>query len=70
MDGLERELAGRALIVRLSVLSRIGRDVAYSHNVTSLPTFLIFDGQGNLVGRQTGFPKRDRIKTLIARETW
>jgi len=66
VDGLERELEGQARVVRLSVLGELGREVARRHGVMAVPTFLIFDGQGELIERQVGFPDRDRIKTLVA----
>jgi len=65
VDGLERELEGQARVVRLSVLSELGQQVAQRHDVRSVPTFLVFDGQGNLIERQVGFPDRGRIKALV-----
>jgi thioredoxin-related protein len=65
VDGLERELEGQARVVRLDVLTKLGREVAQSHDVRSVPTFLIFDGQGNLTDRQVGFPDRGRIRALV-----
>jgi len=67
VDGLERELAGQALIVRLSVLSKLEQEVIGRHGVRDVPTFLIFDGQGHLLERQRGFPNKKRIKALITR---
>jgi thioredoxin-related protein len=66
VDGLERELEGQARVVRLSVLGKLGREIAQRHGVMAVPTFLIFDGQGELIERQVGFPDRDRIRTLVA----
>jgi thioredoxin-related protein len=65
VDGLERELEGQARVVRLDVLTKLGREVAQSHGVRSVPTFLTFDGQGNLIDRQVGFPDRGRIRVLV-----
>ena len=65
MDGLERELEGQAQVVRLSVISQIGQEVARRYGVRGVPTFLIFDGQGDLIGRQAGLPDRGRIKALV-----
>jgi thioredoxin-related protein len=65
VDGLERELEGQARVVRLDVLSKLGRGVAQRHDVRSVPTFLIFDGQGNLIDRQVGFPDKGRIMALV-----
>ena len=56
-------------MVRLSVLDPVGSEIARQHNVASLPTFLIFDGDGNLIERQIGIPDRARIKALIANPT-
>jgi thioredoxin-related protein len=69
VDRLERELEGQAQVVRLSVLDPVGSEIARQHNVASLPTFLIFDGDGNLIERQIGIPDRARIKALIANPT-
>lgn len=66
VDRLERELEGQARVVRLSVLSEMGREVAQRHGVRGVPTFLVFDGQGNLIERQVGFPDRGKIKALVA----
>lgn len=65
MDRLERELEGQARVVRLSMLSKLGQKVAQRHGVRGVPTFLVFDGQGNLIGRQTGLPDRGKIKALV-----
>ena len=66
VDRLERELEGQARVVRVSVLSELGREVAQRHGVRGVPTFLVFDGQGNLIERQVGFPDRGKIKALVA----
>jgi hypothetical protein len=66
VDGLERNLEGQAQLVRLSILSEIGREVAQQYGVRSVPTFLIFDGEGTLVGREVGLPNRGRIESLIS----
>ena len=66
VDGLERSLEGQARLVRVSILSRRGREMARRHGVMGVPTFLIFDGQGNLIGRQVGFPDQGKIKALVA----
>ena len=50
----------------MSVLSEMGREVAQRHGVRGVPTFLVFDGLGNLIERQVGFPDRGKIKALVA----
>jgi len=66
VDGLERELEGQVRVVRLSILSQAGQEAAQRYGVKGVPTFLVFDGQGNLIERQVGFPDRSKIKALIA----
>lgn len=66
VDRLERELEGRARVVRLSAFDAVGREVARRYDVRGVPTFLIFDGKGNLVGREVGLPDRDRVRGLVA----
>jgi thioredoxin-related protein len=65
VDGLERDLDGHASVVRLSALSELGREVAQRYDVRGVPTFLIFDGQGELIECQVGFPDRNGIKALV-----
>jgi thioredoxin-related protein len=65
VDGLERDLEGQAKVVRLSVLGQMGQEIAHRYGVSGVPTFLVFDGQGELVGRQVGFPDRSEIKALV-----
>jgi len=48
------------------MLSKLGQKVAQQHGVRGVPTFLVFDGQGNLIERQTGLPDRGKIKALVA----
>jgi thioredoxin-related protein len=66
VDRLERELEGQARVVRLSVFDKVGREIAQRYNVTAVPTFLVFDGDGNLLGRQVGIPDRPQLVALIA----
>ena len=65
VDRLERELEGQAQVVRLNVFSKVGSEIARRHNVASTPTFLVFDGDGRLLGRQVGIPNRSKIRALI-----
>jgi thioredoxin-related protein len=43
----------------------MGREIAQRYGVRGVPTFLVFDGQGDLVGRQVGFPNRNEIIALV-----
>jgi thioredoxin-related protein len=47
------------------MFDQVGQDVARRYDVRGVPTFLVFDGQGNLIGRDVGMPDRDKIKALV-----
>ena len=57
----EQELGERATVVRLGVMSEIGRQAAVRYGVRSVPTLLIFDGTGTLVEHTAGIPNRAAI---------
>ena len=63
MDGLERELEGR--VVRLSVFGGVGQEVVRRRDVRGVPTFLIFAGRGELIGREVGPPDKGKIRALV-----
>lgn len=54
MDRLERDLKGRAEVLRLSAWSAVGRELATRYGVRGVPTFLLFDGSGEMVYYQVG----------------
>jgi thioredoxin-related protein len=67
VDGLERRLAGesgespQAQVLRLNVMDSVGRDLAIRYSVRRVPTLLLLDGDGNVVLRQVGTPRRGEI---------
>ena len=61
VDGIERDLEGRAQVIRLSVISEVGSQVARRYGVRGVPTLIVFDGEGNLVDQIIGVPSRDAI---------
>jgi thioredoxin-related protein len=61
VDGIERDLEGRAQVIRLSVISEVGSQVARRYGVRGVPTLIVFDGEGNLVDQIIGVPSRDTI---------
>ena len=61
VNGIERDLKGRARVVRLNLLSRVGREVAGAYGVAAVPTTLVFDGAGDVRYRQEGLPSRKRV---------
>jgi len=66
VNGIEKELRGRARVVRLNLLSGTGREVAMTHGVRSVPTTLVFDRAGKEVYRHAGIPNRKHIVALAS----
>jgi thioredoxin-related protein len=62
---LERDLKGQAQVLRLSIGSPVGRQLAVQYGVRGVPTFLLFDGSGQLVHHQVGRLDADQIKAEI-----
>jgi len=65
VDRLERDLAGRAQVLRLSVMDNVGGELALRYRVRGVPTILVLDGQGEVVLTQYGIPDRDAIASAI-----
>lgn len=65
MDRLERDLEGRAGVLRLGVWSSVGRQLAARYGVRGVPTFLLFDGNGQMVHYQVGRLDAERIRSEI-----
>lgn len=65
MNGIEKDLRGRASVVRLNLLSKLGRDVAVSYGIGAVPSILVFDGAGEVSYRQEGIPDRKRVVEAV-----
>lgn len=46
VDGLEKELGGKLLIIRINIQSKVGRELLPVYDFEYTPTFIFFDGQG------------------------
>jgi thioredoxin-related protein len=46
-------------------MSTVGQQTARHYKVSGLPTFLLFDGQGQMVYRQAGLINRERVREII-----
>ncbi len=69
MDGIERRLADQADVLRLSVTSGVGRELAIRYGVRRVPTLVLLDGEGNVVLKQAGTPKREEIAEAVKQLT-
>ena len=66
MNGIEKDLQDRAKVIRLNILSRLGKEVASLHGVAVVPTTIVLDASGKLTYRHAGLPNRKAVveKTL------
>ncbi|MDW8102623.1 MAG: thioredoxin family protein [Anaerolineae bacterium] len=51
--------------MRLDVWGKPGRDLASKYGIRAVPSFLIFDGKGNLAGYYVGIPDQKAIIEVI-----
>ena len=65
MDGIERDLEGKAEVLRLGVMGGVGRELAVRYGVRRVPTLVLLDGNGDLVLTQAGSPRRGEIVAAI-----
>ena len=65
MNRLEKELGAQANVVRLNVLSSIGRTLGGQFGVRAVPTFILLDDQGNTIFRQSGRIDTTKVKDLV-----
>jgi len=61
VDGIEKDLAGKARLIRLNVLDRVGRKAAGQYQVGVVPALVILDGDGQVRYRRSGIPNRGEI---------
>jgi len=66
VDRLEKDLHGRADVLRLDLLSGVGRQAAGAYGVKAVPTTLVFDGAGQVVYRQVGGVDAKAIRGQVA----
>ena len=67
MDGLERELAGRARVVRLNVAEEPGQRARERFETEKVPAVILLDGAGHEMYRTEGkLPRRQQILDALA----
>jgi thioredoxin-related protein len=52
-------------VLRLSALSPVGRQLGSRYGVRGVPTFFLFDGEGQMLHYQVGRLNADRVKTEL-----
>ena len=65
MDRLEADLAGRADVVRVDVMTRVGGALAERYGVQAVPTLLALDEAGQVIYSQAGLPDRAAIEAAL-----
>lgn len=68
VDRLEDKLEGQAEVIRLDLLSEVGRQAAARYGVRGVPTLIVVDGNGRPVHSQAGVlrsePVLEQIETI------
>lgn len=65
VDRLEQELSGTAKVLRIDVMSQTGLALAQEYGVRAVPTFIVFDGKGQVVYAQAGLFDRAAIREAV-----
>ncbi len=57
------------MVVRLNIAEKVGRQMAGKYDITRVPTFIVFDGEGQERLRQSGqWPNERRIRDELLGE--
>jgi len=67
VDRLERELEGRAQVLRLNVMDDVGGELAMRYGVRGVPTFVLLDSAGKVALTQVGMLDRAEITAAVAK---
>jgi hypothetical protein len=62
---LERELDGKAVVIRLDLMSSVGRQAAVHFGVRAAPTLLVLDGEGQIALTQVGLLRAGEVQARI-----
>ena len=65
VDGIEKDLQGRAQVIRLDVWDEIGQLAAQRYGVRGIPTLFIFDGNGQVHDYVVGVPNRQQVVDAV-----
>lgn len=65
VDRLETNLAGKAEVIRLDLLSGVGREAARQYGIRAVPSLVVVDGQGDVVYGAYGLPSSNQIIAAV-----
>ena len=66
VDRLEQEWGSQAKVVRLDVYSGLGQAAGNRYGIRAIPTFILFDGRGNVSYREVGRLDTGKVKNLVS----
>ena len=66
MDRLEQDLRGRATVVRIDLLSQVGREAAHHYSIRLIPAIVVFDGHGKVILQQSGLIDAGAVHKAIS----
>ncbi len=65
VDGLTKELQGRAQVIKIDVWSKVGRQLIGKYRVRAMPTFVVLDGAGNVQQQYAGIPDKEELLVQV-----
>lgn len=65
VDRLERRLDSKASVIRLDVMSQVGRQAAAHYGVRGVPTLLVVNGDGQVSLTQVGIFRPSDVETQV-----
>jgi thioredoxin-related protein len=65
VDGLEKELSDKILIIRINIQSKVGRELLPVYDFEYTPTFIFFDGQGRENWRVIGELDPQKVRDSV-----
>jgi hypothetical protein len=65
VDRLEQDVRGQATVVRIDLLSKVGREAASKYGVKLIPAVVVFDGHGQVILQQSGLIDTSAIHKAI-----
>jgi hypothetical protein len=65
VDGLERKLDGKASVIRLDLMSQIGRQAAAHYGVRAVPTLIVVNGEGQVALTQVGIVRPGEVQARV-----
>jgi thioredoxin-related protein len=65
VDGIEKDLEGTAKVIRLSVTTQVGNQMAQRYGVRGVPTIVVLDGEGEVITVSVGVPDRASLVAQV-----